>query len=149
MAYASNLVSGLLGALCALAMTGALFSPVFAQQLREEAKDTDGNGKPDRAQVDRNQDGKPDIVLFYKEGKPDRQQADLNFDGKVDSWTYFKNGLKDLAIMDKNYDGKPDAWFYYGQAGLKLIGGIVDENFDGKPDRTWGSVPKEENRQPW
>ena len=108
-----------------------------------------GKDVPIRSEVDRNHDGTPDLIRFYKEGKPDHEQADLNFDGKPDAWAFYKDGVKDLMIMDKNHDGKPDAWFYYGQGGLKLSGGRVDEDFDGKIDRTFGTVPEKETRRPW
>ena len=107
------------------------------------------NGKPERSEVDRNGDGKPDLIRFFKDGKPERDQADLNLDGKPDAWIYYKDGVKDLMIMDKNFDGKPDAWFYYGQGGTKLVAGKLDEKFDGKSYRTFGTLPKEEKREPW
>ena len=104
-----------------------------------------------RSEVDRNGDGKPDMIRFMKDGKPDREQADLNLDGRPDAWVYYNNkeGTKDLMIMDKNHDGRPDAWFYYGQGGTKLSGGKVDDDFDGTPDRVFGQVPEKETRQPW
>ena len=107
--------------------------------------------RPLRSEVDRNGDGKPDLVRFMKNGKPDREQADLNLDGKPDAWVYYNNqeGTKELMIMDKNHDGRPDAWFYYGLGGTKLFGGRVDDNFDGTPDRVFGQVPEKETRQPW
>ena len=102
-----------------------------------------------RSEVDRNGDGKPDLVRWMKEGQPDRERGDVNLDGRPDLWSYYRKGTKELTIMDKNHDGRPDAWFYYDPTGVRLSGGRVDENFDGTPDRTFGKVPEREDRQPW
>lgn len=118
--------------------------PAQEPQERMEAKDTDGDGKPDewrvyqdktlvRMERDRDEDGRHEIVVYLREGKPIRSEVDRNGDGTPDLVRLMKEGRPEKERGDLNFDGKWDAWVYYNKDGFKDLM-IMDKNYDGKPD---------------
>ncbi|MBI4352433.1 MAG: hypothetical protein HY593_00755 [Candidatus Omnitrophica bacterium] len=121
------------------------FGSWAAAEERVEERDSDGDGRVDtqifyegdvtvKMVLDRNQDGRGDETLYFKEGRPEKAEKDSNFDRKIDTWVeYDDKGFPSLIASDKQRkDGKPDTWRY-------LRNGLVykrewDRNFDGKPD---------------
>ena len=127
--------------------------PVFAEQVgtvlpqRVEAKDTNGDGKPDewryyqgdgrqevliRVERDRDGDGRREVVIFFENGKPVHSEVDRNGDGRPDITIFMKDGKPERESADTNFDGKTDVWVYYKNSIKDLM--IRDKNFDGKPD---------------
>ncbi|MCM8812292.1 MAG: hypothetical protein NC910_04510 [Candidatus Omnitrophica bacterium] len=114
-----------------------------ASYAREEAKDTDEDGRPDQWQIfddqqmvrierDRDGDGKREITVFLKEGKSERAEVDRNKDGRPDMFRYYQNGQPEKESHDLNFDGRPDTWVFH-KAGVKDLM-IRDKNFDDAPD---------------
>ncbi len=135
---------------CSLITQDSRLTTVFAAQTREEAKDTDSNGKPDewrvylpagrqgegeslvRIERDRDGDGRREVVVFMEAGKPVRSEVDRNGDGRPDLIQFLKNGMPERGQADQNFDGKPDAWTFYKEGTKDFL--IMDKNFDGRPD---------------
>jgi antitoxin component YwqK of YwqJK toxin-antitoxin module len=85
---------------------------------------------------DRNQDGKPDYVLNYKNGKtdiPSGYKQDLNFDGKFDVYTDIDaSGQITQERVDYNFDGSFETITTFKNN--LPVKSEVDTNDDGKPD---------------
>ena len=103
--------------------------------------------KPERAERDRDFDGRFDLWIFYNEdGSVGRQEQDTTGDGEVDRWVAFRDNLPATQLEDRNADGKADATLYY-------VGGEPDKldedsNFDGRADR-WVTYQGGEPSTPW
>ncbi len=57
---------------------------------------------------DKNQDGKFDYYVEYKNKKISEIKIDRNFDGRIDEWKFYKNGKLVKTEIDLNFDGKID-----------------------------------------
>lgn len=83
--------------------------------------------------LDKDNDGRPDTVVYYREGFRDYAEIDSDFDGRTDTNVrYYFTGVPALISTDTNGDGQPDRWKY-------LKNGFVykresDRNLDGQPD---------------
>lgn len=83
---------------------------------------------------DINQDGVPDLWIYYNPLKPQeivRQEEDTNGDGRVDTWSAFKDGKLVRREVDTKGNGRPDAMYYYEDD--KISREERDENGDGRP----------------
>jgi TonB family protein len=83
--------------------------------------------------MDKDRDGRIDVVTHYQGGKVVRQEEDKNGDGRMDLWSYFIGGRLDKQEKDSNGDGKVDQWFFLNQSG-QLERHWEDRNFDQKVD---------------
>lgn len=83
---------------------------------------------------DINQDGVPDLWIYYNPLKPQeivRQEEDTNGDGRVDTWSAFKDGKLVRREVDTKGNGRPDTIYYYEDD--KISWEERDENGDGRP----------------
>lgn len=116
---------------------GVLFTlPSCAwSQLREapHIKPFYKEGKLVRKEMDKDRDGRIDVVTHYQGGKVVRQEEDKNGDGRMDLWSYFIGNRLDKQEKDSNGDGKVDQWFFLDQSG-QLERHWEDRNFDQKVD---------------
>jgi len=83
---------------------------------------------------DVNQDGIPDLWIYYNPLKPGeivRQEEDANGDGSVDAWSAFKDGKLVRREVDTKGEGKPDVVFYYENE--KIAREERDESHSGQP----------------
>ncbi len=63
--------------------------------------------------VDINHDGKPDMVIHYKNGFRDYASGDMDADGKMDTWVnYYFTGVPWKIAEDYDRDGNPDYWIF-------------------------------------
>ncbi len=83
---------------------------------------------------DVNQDGVPDLWIYYHPLKPGeivRQEEDTNGDGRVDTWSTFHDGKLVRREVDTKRTGRPDTIYYY--EGEKISREERDEKGDGHP----------------
>ncbi len=83
---------------------------------------------------DINQDGVPDLWIYYNPLKPQeivRQEEATKGDGRVDTWSYFKDGKLVRREVDSKGNGRPDTVFFYEND--KISREERDENGDGRP----------------
>ena len=114
-----------------------------------EAKDTDGDGKPDlwitrvgnrpvRIERDRNGDGKPDVWGVYTYPAKDQSRlvvvVDRNHDGRPDYWRLEINHWPVREWGDLNFDGRVDSWTFYAPNSRAKQWVVLDKNYDGRPD---------------
>lgn len=128
-----------------------------AEKLSVETKDKNEDGNPDiwlyynenkdhvKSVADRDYDGAPDYWRYLIDGIVDREEGDIDFDGNIDVWMYYSEGKKTKAAKDTNKDTVPDMFIYY-KAG-KIVGVEKDTDFDGKIDETIGTIPKSNDPQ--
>lgn len=72
----------------------------------------DAEGHLTRLLQDRNHDGRAEVViLYYPNGRPERAEIDTDDDGVVDRWEYYRTDgtLREVALC-RDHDGVPDAW---------------------------------------
>ncbi|MFQ5682684.1 MAG: hypothetical protein ACE5HC_05355 [Candidatus Binatia bacterium] len=72
---------------------------------------------------DSNQDGKPDLWVYYNPKRPEeivRQEEDINADGNVDTWSYFRNGQLVRRESDTRGDGRADMVYHYQNGKMAL-----------------------------
>ena len=82
---------------------------------------------------DLNNDGVPDLWIYYNPGKPDeilRQEESSKGDGRVDTWSYFKDGKLVRRDVDNKGFGRADTVFYY--EGQNIVREERDETGQGK-----------------
>jgi len=132
--------------------------PYAAEATRVEAKDTDGDGRPDqwvtyegprpvKLERDRNGDGKPDVWATYTyplpgaerlpAGRPVSERrgettVDRDFNGTPDYWRTEQNGAPVREWGDLNGDGAVDHWTFYAKGRKQWA--VMDKNGDGRPD---------------
>ena len=101
------------------------------------------DGKVCRQTEDRNQDGKPDVTIYFnaKEEK-DRVESDADLNGRIDTWEYYKHGQLARVERDEKGIGKISLKiFYRNEKKYRLI---MDKDNDGRFEVTeWF------NRSPW
>jgi len=68
---------------------------------------------PQKAESDKNFDGKVDHVEHYQDGMVVRVEDDSDFNGTFDEWTTYQDGKPVKTERDTNADGKPDSWIHY------------------------------------
>jgi antitoxin component YwqK of YwqJK toxin-antitoxin module len=101
------------------------------------------DGKVCRQTEDRNQDGKPNVTIYFnaKEEK-ERVESDVDLNGRIDTWEYYKDGQ--LARVERDDDGKgkiSSKIFYRNEKKYRLI---RDKDNDGRFEITqWF------DRSPW
>lgn len=84
---------------------------------------------------DKNNDGKPDVFVTWRDGLRTKGEEDKDFDGKVDTWfLYDAAGKPTKTARDTNGDGKPDEYKDLLK-GRMLVLKSADRNFDGKIDK--------------
>ena len=103
--------------------------------------DNDGNGffetvsliennKIIKNMIDKNQDGRFDVEVFFNENQEKKRLvSDSNFDGKKDVWQFYANNMLSKFEKDENGDTKPDLKVVY-QKGKKIFLS-KDMDFDG------------------
>jgi antitoxin component YwqK of YwqJK toxin-antitoxin module len=100
------------------------------------------DGKACRQTEDRNQDGKPDITIFFnaKEEKQ-RVESDTNLNGRIDTWEYYKDGRLLRVEKDEEGNGKISLKiFYKNEQKYRLI---RDKDGDGRFEITqWFNRPQ-------
>ena len=65
---------------------------------------------------DINNDGVPDIWIYYNPQKPGeilRQEESTKGDGRVDTWSYYQDGQMVRRDVDRSGSGRPDTIYYY------------------------------------
>jgi hypothetical protein len=72
----------------------------------------DANGRIVRLLQDRNHDGRAEVVVvYYPNGKPQRGEVDTDEDGVVDRWEYFRSdGSLEKVGVSRARNGTPDTW---------------------------------------
>ena len=114
---------------------GGLIYWVYNAPVTEDGIDVNGDGVVDekwiykdhhisRKEVDRNFDGKVDIIYdFNRKGIPKESRQDDNFDGILESVFKFEDGLTQIQESDLNQDGSIDykAQFKHGNIDEILI----------------------------
>ena len=82
---------------------------------------------------DKNNDGRPDMWIYYEKEKPVKIESDRNYDGNPDLWILYGEKGTRTTQVDLNFDGRPDMYSYYqyGQR-IKLE---IDSDYDGKLDQ--------------
>jgi hypothetical protein len=78
--------------------------------------DLNWDGQLVRAERDRNNDGRADIVRRFKGGKLVQKEIDSNDDGQPDRWEYFEGDRIDRIGFDLDHDGRVDRWAKAGSA---------------------------------
>ena len=68
------------------------------------------------------------------QGRPERIEVSRRQDGRIDRWEFYKDGQLALVEEDNDHDGRVDHWLNY-EAGI-LVKEAVDRDGDGKPDRS-------------
>jgi len=61
--------------------------------------------------IDKNKDGKPDVIYYTDGENVTKVEADTNYDGKTDVTVHVKNGKFDSAESDADYNGTPETKF--------------------------------------
>ena len=101
------------------------------------------DGKVCRQTEDRNQDGKPDVTIYFnaKEEK-ERVESDTDLNGRIDTWEYYKDGQLARVERDEKGIGKISLKiFYRNEKKYRLI---MDKDNDGRFEITqWF------DRSPW
>ena len=92
-------------------------------------------GKVVKELQDKNDDGKPDVTIYYQNGQKHHGESASHFDGKIDTWyIYGEKGVLRQIGKDTNGDGKPNQ-FITMIKGRNLILKEYDRNFDGRIDK--------------
>lgn len=71
------------------------------------------DGAFERVDVDRNYDGRFDMMSFYKDGFIVSSRSDDNFDGYYETKTSFEFGLPTVTIISSNTSESPDITYVY------------------------------------
>jgi hypothetical protein len=83
--------------------------------------------------LDKNNDGKPDGTIHYRDGFRDSAEIDSDFDGTPDTFIqYYFTGVPAVVKVDRNGDGLPDTTHYF-KNGFEYKK-ERDRNGDGVPD---------------
>jgi hypothetical protein len=92
----------------------------------------DAQERPEREEMDKNGDQKPDLVRSYANGVLAREEADEDFDGRFELKTTFAGEAPVRSEADSDGDGKLDVTIEYTSG--KKTRQREDRNGDGKPD---------------
>lgn len=133
------------GRVTALCLLGTMWgAQAFALELRNRRMDLDGDGtreavvqfhndKAVKAEIDRNEDGRVDGYIFYRNGHREIGQIDSDYDGLFETTIdYYFTGVPAAIKYDRNRDGYPDYNRYFKNGYLYKV--ERDRNNDRVPD---------------
>lgn len=115
-----NSASGLIKFLAGILIGGGIMYLMYNHPIETDGIDYDGDGildekwtykdnRPSKTEIDRNFDGKLDLIYFYDlKGWVKESKADDNFDGVFETRYTYKNGDIVRGYSDLNNDGKID-----------------------------------------
>ena len=125
-------------------IAAALSTPVWALELRNRRMDLDGDGtreavvqfhneKAVKAEIDRNEDGRIDGYIFYRNGHREIGQIDSDYDGIFETLIdYYFTGVPAAIKYDRVRDGHSDYNRYFKNGYLYKV--ERDRNSDRIPD---------------
>ncbi len=105
----------------------------------------DARGEQRSVEEDRNQDGRLDSWVEFKDGAMARQRRDTDHDGFLDTWTFYRNGEIAREEQDLNGDGFRNRMAFF--EGGRITREREDRNGDGRIDRVTLYDEQEKVRQ--
>lgn len=116
----SKVITSLL--LCSVVINGYL-GLIYFDNSGEEVFDLNGDGDPEfrvkyegafeRVEVDRNYDGRFDMISFYKGGFIAKSTSDDDFDGFFETKTSFEHGLPVVTMITSQNSDVYDITYWY------------------------------------
>ena len=121
--------------LCASAPLFAASPTTKVETVRSEARRSLDGRYASILELDRNEDGVVDQVVFLdSRGEKVHEELDYNFDGKMDDFCFYSGGVLIREEIDTNFDGHIDAWIYI-KKGIYIERYERDTDHDGVIDR--------------